>query len=115
MNPVSVIGLVFSGIMLLLSLANLVISRLRDTKKDTTEEQREMSSLKEGILKANMKLDQVCATTNETRTDIKYLNNSLTALDKRVSVMERDLETAFLRIDELRNTKQDRRIEDECN
>ena len=102
MNAVSIIGLIFSGVMLMLSLANLAISRLRDTKKDTEEEERELATLREGILKANFKLDQVCATTNETRTDIKALNVSIGEMDKRLTVVERDLKTAFIRIDELK-------------
>ena len=105
---VTIISLIFSGVMLILSLINLFIARFRDTRKDTEEDERELASLREGILKANMKLDTVCATTNETRTDIKALNSSLGEVDKRVSIMERDLQTAFMRIDELREQKEDK-------
>ena len=45
----------------------------------------------------------MCATTNETRTDIKSLNKDIVELDKRMSVIERDVKTAFMRIDELRD------------
>lgn len=62
----------------------------------------EMDGIKESLLKANMKLDQVCATTNETRSDIKAMNNKIQALDKEIEVVKRDVETAFIRIDELR-------------
>lgn len=109
MNAVSIIGLCFSGIMMAVGVTTFVLSRKRDLKKDTVEEEHEFASLREGILKANMKLDTVCATTNETRSDIKALNSGLGALDKRVSVMERDLQTAFMRIDELRDTKEDKK------
>lgn len=109
MNAVSIIGLCFSGIMMAVGVTTFVLSRKRDIKKDTVEEEHELSSLREGILKANMKLDTVCATTNETRADIKALNTGLGALDKRVSVMERDLQTAFIRIDELRESKEDKK------
>ena len=102
MNAASIIGLCFSGVMLLISLINLFIARGDGIKKDTEEDERELASLREGILKANMKLDQVCTTTNETRTDIKALNSSLGEIDKRVTVVERDLKTAFIRIDELK-------------
>ena len=44
----------------------------------------------------------MCATTTETRTDIKALNKDIVEMDKRISVIERDVQTAFLRIDELR-------------
>lgn len=102
MNAVSVISLIFSGVMLAVSITNLAISNARNSKKDTAEQIKEREDIREGLLKANMKLDQVCATTNETRADIKSLNTGLGALDKRVSIIERDVKTAFIRIDELR-------------
>lgn len=102
MNAISIISLIFSGVMLAVSITNLAISNARNSKKDTAEQIKEREGIREGLLKANMKLDQVCATTNETRTDIKSLNSQLTDVDKRVTVVERDLKTAFIRIDELR-------------
>lgn len=102
MNAISIISLIFSGVMLAVSITNLAISNARNSKKDTAEQIKEHEDIREGLLKANMKLDQVCATTNETRTDIKSLNSQLTDVDKRVTVVERDLKTAFIRIDELR-------------
>lgn len=108
MNAISIISLSFSGVMLVISIINFFLARKSDIKKDTTEDERELSALREGIFKANMKLDQVCATTNETRTDIKSLNNSINEIDKRVIVVERDLKTAFKRIDELKESKADK-------
>jgi len=102
MNAISIISLIFSGVMLAVSITNLAISNARNSKKDTAEQIKDREDIREGLLKANMKLDQVCATTNETRTDIKSLNSQLTDVDKRVTVVERDLKTAFIRIDELR-------------
>lgn len=74
----------------------------RDRKHDILEDDAKLDGIKESLLKANMKLDQVCATTNETRTDIKVLNKDLANLEKEVVVLKRDLKTAFVRIDELR-------------
>lgn len=50
-----------------------------------------------------MKLDSVCATTNETRSDIKSMTNKIYELDKEIGVVKTDLHTAFIRIDELKN------------
>jgi hypothetical protein len=49
-----------------------------------------------------MKLDQVCSTTNETRTDIKSLNKDMKDLDIRLVIVERGLENAVHQIDELK-------------
>lgn len=73
-----------------------------DSMRDRAENDARMESLKESLLKANIKLDQMCAIANETRNDVKSLNQSMVAMDKRLSVVENDLKTAFMRIDELR-------------
>lgn len=74
----------------------------RDSMKDRQEQDMKFEALKESMLKANIKLDQVCTITNETRNDVKTLNAALIEMDKRLSVVENDLKTAFMRIDELR-------------
>lgn len=90
----------------LISLIVVILTFVRNGKKDDKEniekEDAKFDGIKEGLIKANMKLDQVCATTNETRSDIKSLNKDIIAIDKRVSVVERDLKTAFNQIDELK-------------
>lgn len=110
MNPATVISLIFSGVMLLVSLVNLIVAQVRNTKKDAVENDQELSSLREGIIKANMKLDQVCATTNDIKTDIKAMDKKLVEHSEKIAVLTRDLETAFLRIDELRKTKEDKKV-----
>ena len=91
------------------SMVVCVLTYMRNSRaaeiKDRAENDARLEGLKEALLKANIKLDQVCATTNETRSDIKALNSSITEMDKRLSVVENDLKTAFMRIDELRETK----------
>jgi septal ring factor EnvC (AmiA/AmiB activator) len=63
----------------------------KDKKSEIKQEDMTINGLKEGILKANMKLDQVCATTNETRTDIKSLAYNLSEIDKRLCVVENEV------------------------
>jgi septal ring factor EnvC (AmiA/AmiB activator) len=88
-----------------LSLLFVILTYVRNGNKDrlneTKEEDNLMNGIREGLLKANMKLDQVCTTTNETRTDIKSLNKDLQNLDLRVAMVEKDLKNAFHQIDEL--------------
>ena len=89
-------------IALIVSILTLTRNSRRDSMKDRQENEARLEALKESLLKANIKLDQLCATTNETRADIKALNTALIDMDKRLSVVENDLKTAFMRIDELR-------------
>jgi len=89
-----------------LSLLFVIMTFIRNGHKDEKEQDEKTDAkfdgIKESLLKANMKLDQVCATTNETRSDIKAMNSQIQALDKEIVVVKRDLKTAFNRIDELR-------------
>lgn len=87
---------------LVVSALGFIRNKHKDEVAGRIDIESKMESLKESLLKANIKLDQVCATTNETRSDIKALNTSLIEMDKRLSVVENDLKTAFMRIDELR-------------
>jgi septal ring factor EnvC (AmiA/AmiB activator) len=100
---ISIISICFSGITLVVLLITFFTTRKSNIKKDTAEDERELASLREGIFKANMKLDQVCATTNETRSDIKAMDQKLVEHGEKIAVITRDLETAFMRIDELRD------------
>ena len=90
----------------LVSLIILIITFFRngskERKEDTKQEDTKFTDIEKSLLKANLKLDQLCATTSETRTDIKSLNKDLNSLSGRVTVVERDLKTAFEKIDELK-------------
>lgn len=95
---------VISGVATLFAILTYARNGHRDNMKDRAEQMAKMENLAEAMIKANLKLDTVCATTNETRADIKALNSSIIAIDKRLSVVENDLKTAFMRIDELRES-----------
>ena len=90
------------------SLIIVIINLTRSNKKDLQAEENRFSRLNEGILKANMKLDSVCTVTNDIKVDIKAMNEKLTEHSEKIAVLTRDLETAFMRIDELRDQKADK-------
>lgn len=92
-----------------LSVASVIIAALtysRNGKKDDKEtiqkEESKFDGIKEGLLKANMKLDTVCATTNETRSDIKSMNKDLINIDRRVTGLETNMKQVFKELDELK-------------
>ena len=88
------------------SLIVAILSLAHTSNKDRTNEIREdtekFDGIEKSLLKANIKLDQVCSTTTETRADIKSLNTDIKNMDTRVVVLERDMKTAFNAIDELK-------------
>lgn len=103
MNAWNLIPWSISIIALVITIVTFIINRKKDLKTDYKEEDAKFEGIKESLLKANIKLDQVCATTTETRTDIKALNKDIVEIDKRIAIVERDVKTAFMRIDELRD------------
>lgn len=112
MSPAEIISTVISGIMMVVGVTTFIVAQSRTGKKEAEEDEREYASLKEGILKANIKLDSVCGTMNEIRNDVKALTDRVGGLDTRISVVEKDMQTAFMRIDELREQKEDRHGQD---
>lgn len=74
----------------------------KDRKAEYNEEVQKIESIKESLIKVNMKLDQVCATTNETRSDIKAMNEYVNTVERRVAVLEENMKAAWVGIDELK-------------
>lgn len=70
---------------------------------DSTKTQDSLlETIKTDVLKLGVKLDQICNTTNETRTDVKVLNRDLSAMDKRVGILENKVSTLDKQMEELR-------------
>jgi len=92
-----------SAMSLLFVILTYVRNGNKDKKNEIREEDLAMNGIKESLLKVNMKLDQVCSTTNETRTDIKSLNKDMKDIDVRLVIVERDLKTAFHQLEEMKH------------
>lgn len=65
---------------------------------------RKKSSQKdaEQLIKANMKLDQICSTTNETRADIKAINNQIKDITEEQIKQRLEIKAIWKKIDELK-------------
>lgn len=88
----------------LIALGSLIVaykSYSHNVSKDSVDK---FDGIKDGLFKANMKLDQVCQTTNETRSDIKSLNRDLVEVEKRVVALERDNKTLFNEVGEIKDS-----------
>ncbi len=64
-------------------------------KKDTKDESRE-------LMKANIKLEQICSVTNETRADIKAMNGQIEKINQEQIKQRLEINTIWKRIDELK-------------
>ena len=91
------------------SLLVAVLSFLRGGRKDEETELKQnmaqIAGIKESLLKLNMKSDQICSTTSETRADIKSQAREMQSFAVRLTAVERDLKTVFKNIDEIRKGK----------
>ena len=94
-----------SGISLLFAVFTYVRNIIKDNKQNTAEDAAKMDIINQGLIKANMKLDQTCQALTELRLDVRSLSSSLNEMDRRVTILERDVKTAFNRIDELKEAK----------
>lgn len=97
-----VIPWLISIMLLILNIMNYAHASDKEKKEEMKEDDHKFDGIKESLLKVNMKLDQVCSTTNETRSDIKSMNREIKEMDTRVIVLERDMKTAFNNIEELK-------------
>ena len=102
MEWTSVISIVISATMMIIAIVTLSRNGRKDRKNEYVEESQKIEGIRESLIKANMKLDQLCATTVETRSDIKAMNEYINSVEKRVSVLEENIKAAWVRIDELK-------------
>lgn len=93
MNPGTVIdvSILVSVSSLFVAVATFLVNRKKDVQQDM-----------QGILKTNIKLDQLCATTNEIRTDVKTTNGQIQALTERQINTEAEIRSLWKRVDEIR-------------
>jgi len=91
-----------SAISLLVAVLSFIKNTQKDTKEKWAEDTNKIETINQSLIKANMKLDAACQSISELRLDIKSLSSSLNDIDRRVTILERDVKTAFMRIDELK-------------
>ena len=101
MNYWNLIPWTISLICLIIAVLTYLWNTNKDKKSEINEEDLTINGLEKGILKANMKLDQVCATTNETRSDIKALSFNLSEIDKRLCVVENEVKDLKKKVGDL--------------
>ena len=90
-NTTVTIAFIFSLISTLGVIINLFLTIKRDNKAD----QKDDYSLKEGIIKANMKLDQVCSTNNSILVEVDKLSDKVNSMalkqenhETRIKILE---------------------------
>ena len=108
MTPTSIISLCFSGIMMVIGVSTFIITQVCAGKQDTSESVNRFANMENTLTEVRVSLDEVRKTVTETRQDVKNLSTNIIDIDRRLTRAEEQLATAFIRIDELRETKVDK-------
>ena len=66
---------------------------LKVIKKDSNSDLKEQMTV-------SVKLDTICNTTNETRSDIKSINQQINSLIEKQALQEQEIKIAWRKIDE---------------
>ena len=103
METGTVIALVFSGLMFTLSMVTFIINNVRSTKKETRAESDKLNEINQSLLKVNLKLDQVCNTTNDIRTETRTMQNRQMEHTEQITVLEQKVKILFDKYDEMKD------------
>lgn len=95
-----------SLITLIVVILTFARSGKKEYKENINEESAKMHDIDRSLTKVNTKLDQLCNTTVETRADIKAMSQNMSLVERRVTIIETQLETVWKRIDELKEQKE---------
>ena len=103
METGTVIALVFSGMLFTLSMVTFIINNVRSTKKETRAESDKLNEINQSLLKVNLKLDQVCNTTNDIRTETRTMQNRQMEHTEQITVLEQKVKILFDKYDEMKD------------
>ena len=105
----TIIAIVISAVVCLFAILTFAFTRAKESKNASKEAAEAVKnndevlySIKEAMMENKLQLNQIATTTTETRAEIKAITNKVNDHDKRLAVVERDVSTAFIRIDELK-------------
>lgn len=98
-----VVPWIFSLGMFVLTLITVSRNGKKDLRQEYTEELTKIHEIEQSLTRICTKLDNLQNTMQETRADVKAMSSGIQALDKRVSVLETSMESAWIRIDELKD------------
>lgn len=105
----TIISLCIAAVSLIFVIITFAVNRNNDTKSDAKEEGKVLNDIKEGLTKAELKLDMLTNMVNEMRAEVKAMNTKVQDIDKELTIVKRDLKTAFNRLDELSERIGDKR------
>ena len=105
MNPVTIISLVVSCIMMVVGVSTFIITQSRNQKSDIEKENSVRDEMKSSLLQLNLTTQNINSTTNDIKADVKSLTKNVNDIDTRMALVEREQKAMWNRIDEIKENK----------
>lgn len=102
MNAVSIISVCFGGVSLIVSFILFVRTLNRDSKENMEEQASRNDKINASLLKQSLMLENITQNVGDIKTEIKSINTNINDVEKRVSLIESEQKTMWIRVDELK-------------
>lgn len=102
MNVVSIISVCFGGISLVVSFILFVRTLTRDSKETLEAQATRNDKINASLLELNLMTKSINSNVTDIKADVKALGNTVNEVDKRISMVEKEQEAMWIRIDELK-------------
>ncbi len=102
MSVVSIISVCFGGISLVVSFILFVRTLTRDSKETLEAQASRNDKINASLLELNLMSKNINSNVADIKADVKALSNTVNEVDKRITMVEKEQETMWIRIDELK-------------
>ena len=99
----ALIGALATVVNVVFMLLNFANGRKKDVRTETVSYETRLNDINQSLIKANMKLDQVCSTMTNIQADIRTMQSKQIEHTEQLVKLEGRVDRAFERIDELRD------------
>lgn len=102
MNAVSIISVCFGGVSLVVSFILFVRTLSRDSKENMEAQADRNDRINASLLELNLVTKAINQNVSDIKVDMKTLSANMNEVEKRVSVIENEQKTMWMRIDEVK-------------
>ena len=74
----------------------------RDSKENMEEQASRNDKINASLLKQSLMLENITQNVGDIKTEIKSINTNINDVEKRVSLIESEQKTMWIRVDELK-------------
>lgn len=74
----------------------------RDSKENMEEQASRNDKINASLLKQSLMLENITQNVGDIKTEIKSINTNINDVEKRVSLIESEQKTMWMRVDELK-------------